>query len=91
MNRTKKKKDMSTDFPLGLLDSLPLPDHYKTNHLLDHLVDLPPADLPAVVEPVSLNAVSIQTTFMPSADVLPWHYIRGSANPYGQFAKSHVP
>ena len=73
MNRTRKEKDMSTNFLLGLLDSLPLPDHYKTNHLLNHLADLPPTDLPTVVEPVSLNAVSVQTTCMPSADVLSWH------------------
>ena len=49
----------SPDVLLGLLDSLPLPDHYKTNHLLDHLADLPPADLPAVVKPVLLNTISI--------------------------------
>ena len=73
MNRTRKEKDISIDFLLGFLDSLPLPDHYKTKHLLDDLADLPPADLPAIVEPVLLNAVSVQTTFMPSADVLPWH------------------
>ena len=42
------------------------------NHLLDHLVDLPP-DLPAVVEPVSLNDISVKTTFMLSADELQWH------------------
>ena len=64
---------MSTDFLLGLLDSFPFPDHYKTNHLLDQLADLPPSDLPAVVEPVSLNAISVQTMFMPLADVLPWY------------------
>ena len=63
----------SPDVLLGLLNSLPLPDHYKTNHMLDTLADLPPADLPATVEPVSLNAVNVHTTFMPSADVLPWH------------------
>ena len=40
MNHTQKEKDMSTNFLLGLLDSLPLPNHYKTNHLLDHLADL---------------------------------------------------
>ena len=60
-------------FFLGLLDSLPLPDHYKTNYLLDELADLPIADQHAVVEPVSLNVVNVQTIFMPSADVLPWH------------------
>ena len=59
MNRTQKEKDMSTDFLLVLLGSLPLPNHYKTNHLLDHLTDLPPADLPAVVEPVLLNTISV--------------------------------
>ena len=40
---------------------------------MDKLVDLPAADLPATVEHVSLNAVNVQTTFMPSANVLPWH------------------
>jgi len=62
---------MSIDAILGLLDSLPIPAHYKTNHLLNRLADLPPPDLPASVEPVSLNAVTVQTTFMPPADVLP--------------------
>ena len=64
---------MAIDILLGLLDSLPLPAHYKTDHLLDKLADLPVADLPATVEPVSLNAVNVQTIFMPSANVLPWH------------------
>ena len=73
MNCTQKEKDVSADFLFGLLDSLPLPDHYKPNHLLNHLADLPLADLPAVVEPVLLNTVSVQTTCMPSSDVLPWH------------------
>ena len=63
----------SPDVLLRLLDSLPLPDHYKTDLLLDKLADLPPAYQPAVVEPVLLNAVNVQTTFMPSADILPWH------------------
>ena len=78
MNHTQKEKEMSTDFLLGLLDSLPFPAHYKTDYLLDKLaelpvVDLPAADLPATVEPVSLNAVNVQTTFMPSANVFPWY------------------
>ena len=58
---------------LQLLANLPLPAHYKTPHLLDALADPPCPDLPSAVEPVSLNAVTVQTTFMPSADVLPWH------------------
>ena len=37
------------------------------------LAALPAPDLPTAVEPVSLNVVTVQTTFMPSADVLPWH------------------
>ena len=64
---------MSTNFLLRLLDSLPLPVHYKTDHLLDKLADLPATDLPATVERVSLNAVNVQTTFIPSAQILPWH------------------
>ena len=64
---------MSVAFLLGLLDSLPLPAHYKADHLLDKLADLPTADLPATVEPVSLNNGNVQTTFMPSANVLSWH------------------
>ena len=64
---------MSTNFFLGLLNSLPLPAHYKTDHLLDKLANLPATDQPAAVEPVLLNAVNVQTTFMPSADVLPWN------------------
>ena len=61
------------DYILELLDLLPLPAHYKIKHLdlLDKLADLPAADLPAYAEPVSLNTVNVQTTFMPSADVLP--------------------
>ena len=38
----------------------------------DPLADESP-DLPAVVKPVSLNAITVQTTFMPLADILPWH------------------
>ena len=64
---------MSTNFLLGFLDSLPVPAHYKTDHLLDKLADLPVADLPATVEPVSLNAVTVQTILIPLADVLLWH------------------
>ena len=64
---------MSTDFLLGLLDSLPLTAHYKTEHLLDNLADLPAADYICCSEPVSLNAVNVQPIFMPSADILPWH------------------
>ena len=48
----------STDFLLGLLNSLPLPAHYKTDHLLDKLADLPATDLPAtapVVQTFSQN------------------------------------
>ena len=40
---------------------------------MDALADPPCPDLPSAVEPVSLNAVTVQTTYMPSADVLPWH------------------
>ena len=40
---------------------------------MDALADPPCPDLPSAVVPVSLNAVTFQTTFMPSADVLPWH------------------
>ena len=71
---------MSAEFLLGLLDTLPLPSHYKTNHLLDSLANLPVVDLPDYVpdcvycpEPVSLNVVNIQKIYMPSADLLPWH------------------
>ena len=63
----------STDFLLGLLGSLPLPAHYKTDHLLDKLANLPAADQPTAVESVSLNAVNVQTIFMQSADVYLWH------------------
>ena len=52
MNHTRKDNDVSTDFLLGFLDSLPLPGHYKKKHLLDYLGDLPLSDLPAIVEPV---------------------------------------
>ena len=72
MNQTRKWTDLSHEIFLHLLDSLPLPDEYKTNHLLDPVADARP-DLPAVVEPVLLNAITVQTTFMPSADTLPWH------------------
>ena len=71
MNCTQKEKDTSTTFLLGLLDSLPLPAHYNTDHLLDKLADLPAADLPAYVEPRSLNAINVQTTFVPLAGVFP--------------------
>ena len=40
---------------------------------MDALADLPCPDLPSAVEPVSLNAINAQTTYMPSANVLPWH------------------
>ena len=40
---------------------------------MDCLADLPSPELPANAEPVSLNAVNVQTTFMPSGDVLPWY------------------
>ena len=53
-----------------LLASLPLPADYKTRHLLDPVEDISP-DEPTVVEQVSLNAVTVQTTFMPLADVFP--------------------
>ena len=66
-----QKEDI--DYTLRLLDSLPLPAHYKTKHLLDKLANLPAADLPAYVEPVSLNTVNVQITCIPSADILPWH------------------
>ena len=47
----------------------------KSKESLIHLFDLHPGKpfLPAVVEPVLLNDVSVQTMFMPSADVLPWY------------------
>ena len=68
------------DALLCYLDTLPLPQHYKTPHLLATAPDLPTADLPDYLptfvtspEPVSLNSVNIQSTFVPSADVLPWH------------------
>ena len=32
------------------------------------------SDLPSVVEPVSLNVVTVQTTFMPLADITPWYH-----------------
>ena len=38
---------------------------------MDKLAELPVAGQPAVVEPVLLNTLNVQTTFMPSADVLP--------------------
>ena len=64
------------DYTPGLLNSLSLPTHYKTKHLLDNLADLPAADLPNYIpdcvccpEPLLLNTVNIKTTFMPSADV----------------------
>ena len=72
MNCTQKEKYMFTDFLLGLLNSLPLPAHYKTDHLLDKLADLPATNLPATVEPVSFNAVNVQTISMPTTDILPW-------------------
>ena len=73
MNCSWKTKDMktyfgancdpnfgrSTNFLLGLLDSLPLPAHYKTDHLLDKLAELSATNIPATVEPVSLNAVTV--------------------------------
>ena len=71
MNRTQREKDMSADFLLGLLDSFPLPAYHKTDHLLDKLADTPAVNLPVTVEPVSFNAVNVETTFMPSTDVLP--------------------
>ena len=68
------------DYTLGLLNSLPLPAHYKTKLLLDNLANLSDADLPNYIpdcvrcpKPVSLNTVGIQTISMPSADVFPWH------------------
>ena len=68
------------DYTLELLDTLSLPAHYKTKHLLDNLADLLAADLPTYVpdcvrwpELVSLNAVNIQKAFMLSADILPWY------------------
>ena len=72
MNRTCKLKVELQDIYPHFLDSLPLPDEYKTNHLLDPVTDARP-DLPAVVEPVSLNAITVQSTFMLSSDTLPWH------------------
>ena len=68
MNDTRKEKDMSIAILLELLDSIPLHAHYKIDHLMNKL-----ADLSADVKPVPLNAVNFQTTFMTSADVLPWH------------------
>ena len=64
---------MSIAAILCKLDSLPLPTHYKTPHLLDRLANLPCPDLPSAVEPVLLCSITVQSTFMPSADVLPWH------------------
>ena len=72
MNRTPKWQDELRGIYPHLLASLPLPDKYKTNHLLDPVADVPP-DLPAVVEPVLLNVITVQTTFMPLADIHPWN------------------
>ena len=73
MNATQKWQVELRDIYPHLLASLPLPDEYKTNHLLDPVADISP-DLTSVVEPVSLNAVTVQTTFMPLADITPWHH-----------------
>lgn len=80
MNKKRKEKDMSVDALLGPLNTLSLPSHCKTKQLLKNLADLPAVDFPNYVsdyisclELVSLNAVNIQSTFMPSDDILPWH------------------
>ena len=73
MNETRKWQDELRDIYPHLLASLPLPDEYKTNHLLDPVDDVSP-DKPSVVEPVSLNTVTVQTTFMPLADITPQHH-----------------
>ena len=80
MHQTPKRSELSTSVLLRLLDTLPLPQHYKTPHLLATAADLPPEDLPDYIpnfitspEPVSLNAVNAQSTFVPLADVLAWH------------------
>ena len=72
MNQTRKWKDKSHEIFLHLLDSLSLPDEYKTNHLLDPVAAVPP-NLPVVVKSFSLNAITVQTMFMPLADILPWN------------------
>ena len=74
----------SPDILLRLLNSLPLPDHHKTGHLLDALADPPPVDLPAVVEPMSLDAVNVQTACMSSADVLSWYPYDDDSGPVYQ-------
>ena len=67
------------DVLLGVLDTLLLPDCYKTKHLLKIAADLPTADLldyiPNFVrspEPVFLNTVNVQPTFLPFVDVRTW-------------------
>ena len=104
MNQSCRQKDMkpyfdnnrdpnfskSPDVLLGLLNSLSLPDHYKTDHLLDTLGDLPPTDLPTIVEPVSLNAVNVQTTFIPSAVILLWYPDDDDPGPVYQNRECHV-
>ena len=89
-NRTRKDKDISTDFLLGILEALSLPAHYKTDHLLDKLADLPAADLSATVESVSLNAVNVKTTLMPSVGVLPWHPDDDNPGPVYQHKECRV-
>ena len=73
MNETRRWQDELRDIYPHFLASLPLPAEYKTRHLLDPVDDVSP-DKPTVVEPVSLNAVTVQTTYMPSADITPWHH-----------------
>ena len=73
MNATRKWQVELRDIYPQLLASLPLPTDYKTRHLLDPVDDVSP-DKSTVVEPVSLNAVTVQTTFMPLADITPWHH-----------------
>ena len=57
---------MSVDVFFGLLDTLPLPAHYKTKHLLGNIADLPAANLPDCIPdcvrhstPMSLNTVNV--------------------------------
>ena len=73
MNQTRKWQDELRDIYPHLLASLPLLDEYKTNHLLYPVADVSPEIL-SVVEPVLLNVVTVQTTFMPLADITSWHH-----------------
>ena len=60
-----------------MLDTLLFPDCYKTQHLLETTVDFPIVELPGHIidfvcspEPVSLNTIKVESTFLPSADIV---------------------